>query len=63
MRNAGRRSPYNELLRAVFGAITIRATSPSWWNISRLRQEDRERRAFPACIVTVAGGGYMMPSA
>ena len=63
MRNAGQTVTYNELLRAVWGDNYTGDFSVLRVNISRLRQKIEEDKHSPACIVTVAGEGYMMPSA
>lgn len=63
MRNAGRTVTYNELLRAVWGDNYTGDFSVLRVNISRLRQKIEEEKHSPACIVTVAGEGYMMPAA
>jgi two-component system KDP operon response regulator KdpE len=60
MRSAGQTVTYNELLRSVWGDNYTGDFSVLRVNISRLRQKIEEDKHSPACIVTVAGEGYMM---
>ncbi|MBW4439441.1 MAG: response regulator transcription factor [Pleurocapsa minor GSE-CHR-MK-17-07R] len=63
MRNAGHTVTHDDLLGAVWGSGYAGDYSVLRVNISRLRQKLEDNPRNPSYIVTVAGEGYVMPTA